>query len=234
MKELNNIEKIKELFLKLDAREKILFSNFYNECVEKELTERREISGEIELRLVNLGTNSCLNAQIVNARSSMQDMYGPGAQDNTKYPIPVRYNGKTVGTMNKDGSVSFDASFDTSQLFVEQTFLASSRSLGEASINGKVQKVEGIEVEMQEADKEMVFDFSIDEIVELPYKELGIIKEINTETIDYRLLPSFENFSSVMNFPYKVKIIHGNSNSVGEIRYFKKSQLKHVTLTKLL
>lgn len=222
MKELENIEKIKELYLSLDARERILFSTFYNECVEKELTERKDISKDIEIRLVNLGMNSNLTEQMLNNRRSMKELYGSNVQDSTSYPVPVTHKGIEVGIMNSDGSMTFNTNFDTSQLFTDHVCTLSSRSLGEVSINGKLQKVTGIELSFQETNENIHFDFAIDEVVELPGGEIGIIEKIDGDT------------SNNYAFPYMIKIIHAIHNNVGEVLQFRKNQLKHVQLSKLL
>ena len=55
-------------------------------------------------------------------------------------------------------------------------------------------------------------DITIGSVVKLPLDEIGIVRKIITNTIDF--------------FPYKIEIIKGTFNPIGHIFEFKKQQIE--------
>lgn len=221
MKKLKNIEIIKKLYLNLDFREKILFERFYHEQIEKELEERTKVRKEIAGELVKMGMDKgYVEKTMTGEPSYLHVIYGPDVQDTTCYPVPVTYKGEEVGKMDKNGAVTFKAGFNVDNLFKDQIISASSRALGQISINGKLQEVRGIESSIMPNENHIEFDFKTDEVVILPFDEIGVIDDIDTKLL--------------WGFPYKVRILHGVMNSVGEVLEFRKDQLKKCNITKVL
>jgi hypothetical protein len=222
---------LKSLYANLDLRGKILFQRHIENDNRIDRKESIKERGKLATALMEsdvfnkswiekMGEETKDKYNKIAVGTFFEDVYDKDCIANTKWPIPVNYNGKKIGIMNSDGIVQIENTTEYKNLFKNNTIGISSRTSSVFDETNMCVKPTCInEVAIVNESKHIEFDYEVDEIVALNFDEIGIVVEINRK-LDW--------------FPYKVRILKATMNKAGEIIECKNGQLKKCDLRKLL